>query len=131
MPHQHLNTLRPEALFDPQSGAGMAKGVQGIFSVGLAITDNCDTGRRHLDRPEDPRQEIAMILDVPGAIRKHKLELAFRAGQPPDLQGIEQERAHWNGAGAGFRLRRPEFVETVDSSTDLDLAGFEVDVSPT
>ena len=35
-----------------------------------------------------------MVLDVPGAVREHKIELAFRTGQSPSLQGVEQERAH-------------------------------------
>ena len=107
----------------------MAKGVQGVFGVGLAVANHRDAGR-HLDRPEDPRQEIAMVLDVPGAVREHEIELAFRAGQPPGLQSVEQERAHRNGAGTGFRLRRPEFVEPIDAPADRDFAGFEIDVCP-
>src|SRR3974390_3851684 len=121
MPHQHLYALGPEAVLDPQSRGRVPEAMQREFCVWnfdritvlvLPVPHHHHAGR-DLDRPEDPRQDIAVVLNAAGASRKDQVELALAACKLPDAKCVDYHRAERNVSRSSFRFRWAEMIEAI------------------
>jgi hypothetical protein len=89
-----------------------------------------DHARGDLRWLQSATNNVGVVLDVAGAIRKNQVKLALRTSKTVLAQCRDQRWRQGDDALASFRLRPPDGVEAIGALTHMQLAALQFDVLP-
>src|ERR1700738_1374028 len=121
--------LKPAILGPAEAPAGIevAQHMQpGIFRPALL---GHDTGR-NLNRNKAAVDDVAVVLDIPKAVREHQILLALWTCKLPFTQSIKRQRRQRDRSLAGFGLWLSDLVVAVGPLMHPEFTLFEINIGP-
>ena len=100
------------------------------FLLTACIQNRHDDTSGNLQGAQNTLYDVTVIFKVAPAIRKHLTVRTLGARQFPFSQHVQDLRANWDHAVAGFRFWLADHVPAVDALANMNPAGLEVHIHP-